>query len=240
MDPDPSATLAHLRLGLRRAGHKTSRAGARAWRTAHNIGWVPRHLSGRMRGDTQPGARQSRGVQPGHRLQGDGGSPTDQGTPGVADGDCGVEPLRIRLGAPQGASLREREGLGATCGSRGTVQVGEANRLPHRRRGLVRAHTLLSPFAGGVLTDRQQYFCVNCGVAGECCPRCDCPPGRAPSRRQMTTRPRPVTSGRSSAVTSPGDAAITAGTALTSRMAVALRPAVLWSPSVPMSCRSSV
>ncbi len=60
--------------------------------------------------------------------------------------------------------------------------------------------------------------------------------GRAPQR----TRPRPVIRGRSSAVSRPGAAATTAGTALTSRMAVALSPAVLWSPSVPMSCRSSV
>ena len=52
--------------------------------------------------------------------------------------------------------------------------------------------------------------------------------------------PRPVISGRSSAVSSPGGAATTASTALTSRIAVALRPAVLWSPSVPSSCRSSV
>ncbi len=59
-------------------------------------------------------------------------------------------------------------------------------------------------------------------------------------RNQRATRPRPVTSGRSRAVTSPGAAATTAGTALTRRMAVAFSPAVLWSPSVPISCRSSV
>jgi hypothetical protein len=68
-------------------GERITRAGARAWRTAHNVGWVPRHKSGRMRGDAQPGARQLRGVQPGYRLQGDGGPPTDQGNPGVVDGD---------------------------------------------------------------------------------------------------------------------------------------------------------
>ena len=56
----------------------------------------------------------------------------------------------------------------------------------------------------------------------------------------VTTSPLPVTSGRSSAVTSPGFAPTTAGTELTSRIAVALRPAVLWSPSVPSSWRSSV
>lgn len=181
------------------------------------IGWLPRHQSGRMRGDAQPGARLSRGVQPGHRLQGDDGSPTDQGTLGVVDGDGG-----------------------GGCDSQGTVQGGETNRSPLRRGGLVRAHIFLSPYSGGVLTDGRQYFCVNCGALGDCCPRCDCPPGRASPRHQMTTRPRPVTSGRSRAVTSPGAAAITAGTALTSRMAVALRPAVLWSPSDPISCKSSV
>jgi hypothetical protein len=57
---------------------------------------------------------------------------------------------------------------------------------------------------------------------------------------QETTRPRPVIGGRSSAVTIPGAAATTAGMALTRRMAVALRPAVLWSPSVPISWRSRV
>src|ERR1700722_14918236 len=57
---------------------------------------------------------------------------------------------------------------------------------------------------------------------------------------QVTTRPRPVIGGRSSAVTMPGSAAMTAGMALTRRMAVALRPAVLWSPSVPISWRSRV
>ena len=57
---------------------------------------------------------------------------------------------------------------------------------------------------------------------------------------QVTTSPRPVIGGRSSAVTSPGGATTTAGTALTRRMAVAFRPAVLWSPSVPISWRSSV
>jgi len=56
---------------------------------------------------------------------------------------------------------------------------------------------------------------------------------------QGVTRPRPVTRGRSSAVSSPGGAATTAGIALTSRIAVAFSPAVLWSPSVPSSRRSS-
>jgi MFS family permease len=59
-------------------------------------------------------------------------------------------------------------------------------------------------------------------------------------RRDQTTRPRPVTSGRSSALSNPGGASITAGTAFTRRMAVALSPPVLWSPSVPMSWRSTV
>jgi hypothetical protein len=65
---------------------------------------------------------------------------------------------------------------------------------------------------------------------------------RAGTRRDQgqTTRPRPVMSGRSSAVMSPGEASITAGTAFTRRMAVALSPPVLWSPSVPMSWRSTV
>ena len=50
-----------------------------------------------MRGDAQPGARQWRGVRPGHRLQGDGVSPTDQGTPGIVDGDGEKRPPMIRL-----------------------------------------------------------------------------------------------------------------------------------------------
>src|SRR5690606_4549752 len=56
----------------------------------------------------------------------------------------------------------------------------------------------------------------------------------------QSTRPFPVTRGRSSAVSRPGFAATTAGTAFTSRMAVALSPAVLWSPSPPSICRSRV
>lgn len=43
-------------------------------------------------------------------------------------------------------------------------------------------------------------------------------------------RPGPVISGRSRVVRIPGAAATTAGTALTTRMAVATRPAWLWSP----------
>jgi len=54
------------------------------------------------------------------------------------------------------------------------------------------------------------------------------------------SRPRPVTRGRSRAVNRPGGDSTTAGTALTRRMAVALRPAVLWSPSVPSIWRSRV
>ena len=65
-----------------------------------------------------------------------------------------------------------------------------------------------------------------------------CPPGDGPS--QVETSPRPVIGGRSRAVRSPAGPSTTAGTALTSRMAVAFNPAVLWSPSLPMSCRSSV
>jgi hypothetical protein len=74
-------------------------------------GWVPRHLSGRMQGDAQPGARQWRGVQPGHRLQGDGVSPTDQGDPGIVDGDGGDRPHRIRLGLGGGCEGKETEPL---------------------------------------------------------------------------------------------------------------------------------
>ena len=48
---------------------------------------------------------------------------------------------------------------------------------------------------------------------------------RLTSRPVQTTRPRPVTRGRSRAVRRPGAASTTAGTALTRRMAVALRPA---------------
>ena len=101
------------------------------------------------------------------------------------------------------ASLTVMVEVGVTVGEPG--RAARANRL--RRSGvggLVRAHTFLSPYSGGVLTDGRQYFCVNCGALGDCCLRCDCPPGRASPRHQMTTRPRPVTSGRSSAVTSPG------------------------------------
>ena len=46
-----------------------------------------------MRGTAQPGAKPLRDIQPGHRLQGDGGPPTHQGTPGVVDGDAGIRTL---------------------------------------------------------------------------------------------------------------------------------------------------
>ena len=190
-------------------------------------GWVPRHLSGRMRGDAQPGARQWRGVQPGHRLQGDGVSPTDQGAPGIVDGDGGDRAHMIRLGLAGGCEGRRTRPLHAGDSSSPAMMPATA-----RREGLVRAHTLLSPCFGSALTEGPQYFFRNCGGCGDCWVRCDCV--------QVTTRPRPVTRGRSRAVTRPGGAVITAGTAFTSRMAVAFSPAVLWSPSVPMSCRSSV
>ena len=76
-------------------------------------GWVPRHLGGRMRGDAQPGARQWRGVQPGHRLQGDGVSPSDQEAPGIVDGDGRDRPHRIRLGLGGGCEGRETRPLHA-------------------------------------------------------------------------------------------------------------------------------
>jgi hypothetical protein len=202
-----------------------------------------------MRGDAQPGARQLRGVQPGHRLQGDGGSPTNQGSPGFVDGDGGDRPHVRRFVAPEGACLRGRDGLGSDekrpgADSHSGVDSCPATRPATARRGiLVRRHTFLSPYSAAVLTRSPRYFCLSCGGCGDCWVCCDCAPER-PARggrpAQVTTRPRPVTRGRSRAVTRPGGAAITAGTALTSRMAVALSPAVLWSPSVPMSWRSSV
>ncbi len=69
--------------------------------------------------------------------------------------------------------------------------------------------------------------------------RCAFRAGRTTSA-QGRTRPRPVTSGRSRAVSRPGGAATTAGTELTRRIAVAFRPAVLWSPSVASIVMSSV
>lgn len=61
------------------------------------------------------------------------------------------------------------------------------------------------------------------------------PGGAAPLARPVQdpsepARPGPVISGRSRVVRIPGAAATTAGTALTTRMAVATRPAWLWSP----------
>ena len=63
------------------------------------------------------------------------------------------------------------------------------------------------------------------------------PPGPV---RAQTTRPRPYTGGRSRAVRRPGSPSTTAGMALTRRMAVAFRPPVLWSPSRPINCMSTV
>src|SRR6478752_2622619 len=55
----------------------------------------------------------------------------------------------------------------------------------------------------------------------------------------LLTSPRPVISGRSSAVTRPPGAATTAGTAFTIRWAVVIMPETLWSPCSPWWVRSS-
>jgi hypothetical protein len=140
-----------------------TRAGARTWRTAHKVGWVPRHQSGRMRGDTQPGARQQRGIQPGHRLQGDGDPPTDQGTPGVVDGDGRDRPHEIGLGAPEGADLREGDGFGYGCAGDGAGADGPGSPGNNRpttvtaqRGGFVSEHMVLSPRPRAALTDLPQ------------------------------------------------------------------------------------
>jgi hypothetical protein len=109
---------------------------------------------------------------------------------------------------------------GLTVRGGGAVSVGTLFFSPPRGAGLtVMRHFFARIVRPGAITWRQH----------------SCKRGA-----QVTTRPRPVMRGRSRAVTRPGGDATTAGTALTRRMAVALSPAVLWSPSVPMSCRSRV
>ena len=138
-------------------------------------GWVPRHLGGRMRGDAQPGARQWRGVQPGHRLQGDGVSPTGQGVPGFVDGDSKDRPPTTRLGV----DLPGGNGLEKWCDGPGTSKLpnGVAGSLAAaRREDRVPGHTLLSPCTGAALTEGRQYFSLRCGENGDYCVCCDCAP----------------------------------------------------------------
>ena len=138
---DPTTLAASIRstarvLSMRSPGRRTRMASC----TQH--GWVPRHLGGRMRGDAQPGARQWRGVQPGHRLQGDGVSPTDQGAPGMVDGDGGGRSHMIRLGAHRPGWNGPRRG----CDGPRTrpLRTGVASSLATVRRvGRVGGHTLL-------------------------------------------------------------------------------------------------
>ena len=149
------------------------------------------------------------------------------------DRGVGVDDAEVRVHA----HARDEEHLaGAVMRVEVAAVVGVAvarRHVPHRERHLVH----------GILVERHGHgdrFPLVVSALGVAQSRQSPRRHQRSAARDQTTRPRPVIRGRSRAVMSPGDASTTAGTAFTRRMAVALSPPVLWSPSVPMSWRSTV